>query len=80
VGVFFVRGAAQRRIRRAAGASPANRRRSFGIATKAQRATQWQEAYGGTCVPALGIAGRFRTDGSLAVDTGPALTEADRLV
>jgi thiol:disulfide interchange protein DsbA len=39
---------------------------SFGVATQAKRATQLQEAFKVQGVPALGIGGRFYTDGSLA--------------
>jgi len=39
---------------------------SFGVATQAKRAAQLQEAFKVQGVPALGIAGRFYTDGSLA--------------
>ena len=53
---------------------------SFGIATKAQRATQLQEAYGITGVPALGVAGRYVVDGGTAGDMTRALAEVDRLV
>ena len=39
---------------------------SFSVATKASRATQLQNAYKIEGVPALGMAGRFLTDGSMA--------------
>ncbi len=39
---------------------------SFGVATSARRATQLQEAYKLGGVPALGIAGRYYVDGTLA--------------
>lgn len=39
---------------------------SFAVQTKARRATQIQDAYKVSGVPALGVAGRFYTDGSLA--------------
>jgi thiol:disulfide interchange protein DsbA len=39
---------------------------SFGVATQAKRATQLQDAFKVQGVPALGVAGRFYTDGSLA--------------
>ena len=39
---------------------------SFGVASKAKRATQLVEAYKVSGVPALGIAGRFYVDGELA--------------
>ncbi|MCF8210995.1 MAG: DsbA family protein, partial [Rhodoferax sp.] len=51
---------------------------SFSIATKASRATQLQNAYKVEGVPALGIAGRFYTDGSMAgsMDRALRITEA----
>ena len=39
---------------------------SFSVSTKATRATQLQNAYKIEGVPALGVAGRFLTDGSMA--------------
>ena len=39
---------------------------SFSVSTKAARGTQLQNAYKVEGVPALGVAGRFYTDGSLA--------------
>jgi thiol:disulfide interchange protein DsbA len=39
---------------------------SFTVATKATRATQLQNAYKVEGVPAMGVAGRFYTDGSMA--------------
>ena len=39
---------------------------SFGVATNARRATQLQDAYKVGGVPALGIAGRYYVDGTLA--------------
>ena len=39
---------------------------SFSVATKASKATQLQNAYKVEGVPALGVAGRFYTDGSVA--------------
>lgn len=39
---------------------------SFSVSTKATRGTQLQNAYKVEGVPALGVAGRFYTDGSLA--------------
>ena len=39
---------------------------SFAVQTKARRATQIQDAYKVSGVPALGVAGRFYTDGSQA--------------
>lgn len=40
--------------------------KSFGVASKLQRANQLQEAYRVEGTPALGIAGRYYTDGSMA--------------
>lgn len=40
--------------------------KSFGVASKLRRATQLQEAYSVEGTPALGIAGRYYTDGSMA--------------
>jgi len=40
--------------------------KSFGVASKLRRAVQLQEAYGVEGTPALGIAGRYYTDGSMA--------------
>ena len=40
--------------------------KSFGVATKLRRAVQLQEAYQVEGTPALGIAGRYYTDGSMA--------------
>jgi thiol:disulfide interchange protein DsbA len=53
---------------------------SFGVATKARRATQIQDAFKVQGVPALGIAGRFYTDGSLAQSMSHALQVADYLI
>jgi thiol:disulfide interchange protein DsbA len=53
---------------------------SFGVAAKAQRSTLLQDAYGVTGVPALGLAGRYYTDASLAGDMGRALAEMERLI
>jgi protein dithiol oxidoreductase (disulfide-forming) len=53
---------------------------SFGVATKARRATQLQEAFKVQGVPALGIAGRFYTDGSLAQSMEKALQVTDYLI
>jgi len=46
---------------------------SFSVATKASRGTQLQNAYKVEGVPALGVAGRFYTDGSLAKSMDRAL-------
>jgi thiol:disulfide interchange protein DsbA len=53
---------------------------SFGVASKARRATQLQEAFKVQGVPALGIAGRFYTDGSLTQTMERALQVADYLI
>ena len=53
---------------------------SFSVQTKARRATQLQDAYKVQGVPALGIAGRFYTDGSLAGTMDRALQVTDYLV
>ena len=53
---------------------------SFGVASKARRATQLQEAFKVQGVPALGIAGRFYTDGSLTQTMERALQVADYLL
>ena len=53
---------------------------SFGVATKARRATQLQEAFKVQGVPALGIAGRFYTDGSLTQTMDRALQVAEYLI
>jgi thiol:disulfide interchange protein DsbA len=53
---------------------------SFSIATKASRATQLQNAYKVEGVPAMGVAGRFYTDGTLAKSMPRALQVVDYLV
>jgi thiol:disulfide interchange protein DsbA len=53
---------------------------SFGVATKARRATQLQEAFKVQGVPALGVAGRFYTDGSLTQSMERSLQVVDYLV
>ena len=53
---------------------------SFGVVSKARRATQLQESFKVQGVPALGVAGRFYTDGSLAGSMERALQIADYLV
>lgn len=53
---------------------------SFPIATKASRAKQLQNAYRVEGVPALGVAGRFYTDGSMAKSMDRALQVVDFLV
>ena len=53
---------------------------SFGVATKARRATQLQEAFKVQGVPALGVAGSFYTDGSLTQTMDRALQVAEYLI
>ena len=53
---------------------------SFSVATKASRATQLQNAYKIDGVPALGVAGRYWTDGSMAKSLERALQVVDHLV
>lgn len=53
---------------------------SFSIASKASKAAQLQNAYRVEGVPALGVAGRFYTDGSLAKSMERALKVVDALV
>lgn len=53
---------------------------SFSVSTKATRSTQLQNAYRVECVPALGIAGRFYTDGSMAGSMERALQVAEYLI
>ncbi len=52
---------------------------SFSVATKATKATQLQNAYKVEGVPALGVAGRFYTDGSLAKGMDKALKVVESL-
>lgn len=52
---------------------------SFSVATKATRATQLQNTYKVEGVPALGVAGRFYTDGTLAKNMARALDIVDHL-
>lgn len=53
---------------------------SFSVATKASKGTQLQNAYKVEGVPALGVAGRFYTDGSMAKSMGRALQVVDALI
>ena len=53
---------------------------SFGVASKARRATQLQDAFKVQGVPALGVAGRFYTDGSLTQTMDRALQVAEYLI
>jgi len=54
--------------------------KSFGVATKANRAKQLSEAYKIDGVPALGINGRFYTSGSLAGSHERSFAVADFLI
>ena len=53
---------------------------SFSVSTKTGRATQLQNAYRVEGVPALGVAGRFYTDGSLAKSMERSLQVVDFLI
>ena len=53
---------------------------SFSVASKLRRAVQLQDAYKVEGVPALGIAGRYYTDGSLAGSMERALAVTDLLL
>jgi thiol:disulfide interchange protein DsbA len=53
---------------------------SFAVSAKARRAVQLQDAYQLSGVPALGIAGRYYTDGDLARNMERALQVADYLI
>lgn len=53
---------------------------SFAVASKATRATQLQTTYKVSGVPALGIAGQFYTDGSLAQNMDRALQVTNYLI
>jgi thiol:disulfide interchange protein DsbA len=53
---------------------------SFSVATKARKATQLQDAYKIDGVPALGVAGRYFTSGSMAQTMGRALLVTDYLI
>lgn len=53
---------------------------SFPVATKARKATLLQEAYKVDGVPALGVAGRFYTSGSVAQTMERALLVTDHLI
>lgn len=54
--------------------------RSFGVTSKARKATQLQDAYQVDGVPSIGIAGRFFTSGSLAQTLDRSLQVADHLI
>ena len=53
---------------------------SFGVGSKAKRATQLVEAYKVSGVPALGIAGRFYVDGELAGSMTKSLQTTNFLI
>ena len=53
---------------------------AFGVVTKAKRAHQLQEAFKVQGVPALGIGGRFYTDGSLTQTMDRSLQVAEYLI
>jgi thiol:disulfide interchange protein DsbA len=53
---------------------------SFAVSTKVRKATQLQDAYKLAGVPALGIHGRFYTDGTLAQSMDRALVVTDHLL
>lgn len=53
---------------------------SFSVATKARKATQLQDAYRIDGVPALGVAGRYFTSGSMAQTMERALLVTDYLI
>jgi protein dithiol oxidoreductase (disulfide-forming) len=53
---------------------------SFSVNTKVQRATQLQNQYRVEGVPALGVAGRFYTDGTLSKNMNRALEVVNYLV
>jgi thiol:disulfide interchange protein DsbA len=54
--------------------------KSFGVTTKVNRAIQLQDAYGVEGTPALGIAGRFYTDSTLAGSFERMLQIANTLI
>jgi thiol:disulfide interchange protein DsbA len=54
--------------------------RSFTVASKLRKAVQLQDAYRVEGVPALGIAGLYYTDGSLAGSMERALQVTDHLI
>jgi len=53
---------------------------SFSVATKSRKATELQNAYRVEGVPALGVAGRFYTDGTVAKGMERALQVVEFLV
>jgi thiol:disulfide interchange protein DsbA len=54
--------------------------RSFSVTSKARRATQLQDAFQVQGVPAMGIAGRYYTDGTIAGNAGRILQVSDYLI
>jgi thiol:disulfide interchange protein DsbA len=54
--------------------------RSFDVTSKARRATQLQDAFQVQGVPAMGIAGRYYTDGTLAGNSDRILQVSDYLI
>jgi thiol:disulfide interchange protein DsbA len=54
--------------------------RSFAVSSKARRATEVQDLYQVQGVPAMGIAGRWYTDGSLTGNMQRALQVTDHLI
>ena len=53
---------------------------SFSVQTKTRRASQLQDAYRVEGVPALGVAGRFYTDGQMAGDMPRAVQVVESLL
>jgi thiol:disulfide interchange protein DsbA len=53
---------------------------SFTVSSKARRAAQMQDAFKVTGVPAIGVAGRFYTDGEMARNMDRALLVTEYLV
>jgi thiol:disulfide interchange protein DsbA len=53
---------------------------SFGVSTKARKASQLQDAFKVEGVPALGIAGRWYTDGTMASNMQRALQVTEYLI
>jgi protein dithiol oxidoreductase (disulfide-forming) len=54
--------------------------RSFDVTSKARRATQLQDAFQVQGVPAMGIAGRYYTDGTIAGNSDRILQVSDYLI
>ena len=54
--------------------------RSFAVSGKARRAAELQDAYGVQGVPAIGVAGRYYTDGEMAGNNDRMLPVVDFLV